>query len=192
MYFPYNRDEAGALERFLLGKHFTTKRVADGELGAANLQHYVASIQHSVQNWRKIYFPLKASALPDDVRGALDGLDRLGRGAFEPLLMGALQVTEDEGDLLGLLNAAEQFVFVVNRLCRVRADAGDYEFYRLANEVYSRQTTVPKAREQINARTARHFSKEKALTEMRELFRYDVGFYSWTGLRYFCSNTSSM
>jgi uncharacterized protein DUF1524 len=185
MYFPFTRDEANALERFLLNKHFTPGQVGKGEVNASNLQNYVASVQLSVRKWHEIHFPHRATSLSDGVRRELERLERLSRGAFEPLLMAALQISSDEGELKGFLTAAERFVFVVNRLCRTRADAGDYEFYRLAHELFSRQKTMAQVIEAIDDRTIRHFSKDKAIAEMRELFSYSDGFYSWSALRYF-------
>lgn len=99
--------------------------------------------------------------------------------------MAALQTSTDEDDLKGLLRSAERFVFVVNRLCRTRADAGDYEFYRLAHELFSKQRTLAQVVQATDDRTNRHFSKDRAIAEMRELFRYSDGFNSWSGLRYF-------
>ncbi len=165
MYFPYTRDEAGALEGFLLKKHFTPGQVAKGDVNASNLQDYVASAQTSVRKWHEIHFPHRATLLGDGVRRELERLGRLSRGAFEPLIMAALQTGADEGDLKALLRSAERFVFVVNRLCRTRADAGDYEFYRLAHELFSGQRTLEQAVRAIDARTDRHFSKDKAVTE---------------------------
>ena len=185
MYFPYNRDEANALEKFLLGREFTANRVFERQIEAVQLQNYVASVHHSVQRWYEIHFPQRASGLSDGVRSELERLDRLDRAAFEPLIMAALQVRAEVHELQKLLQAAERFIFVVNRLCRVRSDTGDFEFYRVANEVFSKNTTVTQATLQINNRTVRHFSRDKAVTEMRELFRFDSGFYSWSGLRYF-------
>ncbi len=92
-------------------------------------------MQNSVRKWHEIHFPHRAILLSDILRRELERLERLGRGAFEPLLMAALQISNDEGELKRLLTTAERFVFVVNRLCRTRADAGDYEFYRLSLSV---------------------------------------------------------
>ena len=192
MYFPYTRDEANALERFLLNKHFTPGQVRNGEVSASNLQEYVASVQASVRKWHEIHFPHRATLLSDTVRRELERLERLGRGAFEPLLMAALQISVDEGELKKLLITAERFVFVVNRLCRTRADAGDYEFYRLAHDLFSNQKTLAQAIRAIEDRTSRHFSKEKAITEMRELFRYSDGFIAGVRFAISCLNTNNI
>ena len=185
MYFTYTRDEAGELQKFLLTTHFTVQNVITSNVTAAILQEYVASIQNSARRWYEIHFPHRATSLAENVRRGLEKHDRLGRGAFDPLIMAALQTSNDEGEITELLRAAERFIFVVNRLCRSRADTGDNEFYRLAHELFKREKTIGEAIQAINERTSRHFSKEKAITEMRELFRYEQGFYSWSGLRHF-------
>jgi hypothetical protein len=91
MYFTFARNEAGELEKFLLNRHFTVKNVVDNTVQAADLQNYVGSIQSSVRSWHEIHFPSRANSLSDEVRRGLERLDRLGRGAFEPLLIAALQ-----------------------------------------------------------------------------------------------------
>jgi hypothetical protein len=51
----------------------------------------VTSVQDSVRKWHEINFPNLATSLAEPVRRELERLDRLGRGAFEPLMMAAMQ-----------------------------------------------------------------------------------------------------
>jgi uncharacterized protein DUF262/uncharacterized protein DUF1524 len=184
MYFSYAKDEAGQFANFLLVKHFTAERVSNGSLSAAELQRYVTSVQDSVRKWHAINFPDIAFGLGDDVRRRLEGLDRLGRGAFGPLVMAAMQKNNDH-ELIELLGAAERFIFVVGRLCQRRSDTGDSEFYRLAGELFRKEKSMDEATQSVNGRTEQHFSLVKARAEMRDLFYDGQGFYSWEGLRYF-------
>jgi Protein of unknown function (DUF1524) len=188
MYFPYERAEANTLEKFLLTKQFTVENIEDRTVQAESLQQYVTSVQSSVRKWHEIWFPHRANSLKDEVGWALHRLDRLGRGAFEPLLLAALQVIDDKDELTGLLKAMERFIFVVHRLCGARKDAGDFQFYRLAHRVFqpgAERTTIPEATRQIKNRTDELFKSQKAIDEMRELFRDGDGFYDWDGLKYF-------
>jgi hypothetical protein len=186
MYFTYARDQAGQFGSFLLDTYFTPQRVGARQLSASDLQTYVTNVQNSVRKWDEIHFPSRATAQSESVRRGLERLDRLGRGAFGPLLMAAMQVGgNDQSGLLALLQASERFIFIVSRVCQRRADTGDSEFYRLAHEVFDGQKTLAQAVQTINERSERHFSVEKAITDMRELFRYEQGFYSWGGLRFF-------
>jgi hypothetical protein len=186
MYFTYSRDEAGKFASFLLDEHFTAERAGGGALTISEIQHYVSSIQNSARKWHAIHFPERVTGLSDKVRRGLERLDRLGRGAFEPLIMAAVQTEAKDSELDALLKAAERFVFLVGRLCQRRADTGDSRFYRLAGEVFHREKTLPEATDKICERTERFFSLEKATADMRDLFRRgEDGFYGWQGLRYF-------
>ncbi|HTA45571.1 MAG TPA: DUF262 domain-containing protein [Bryobacteraceae bacterium] len=185
MYFIYKRDDAGQFSSFLLGEHFTTARVTDKKLHVKELQRYVTSIQDSVRKWHEIHFSDRAQNLGAEVRRSLERMDRVGRGAFEPIMMAAMQKASGDAQLTNFLTASERFVFTVGRLSRSRADTGDSEFYRLAGELYRGERTLPEATDIVTSRTTKNFSAEKAIGRMRELFQDSNGFYSWDGLRYF-------
>ena len=185
MYFTYKREEAGQFSSFLLGEHFTTARVTDKKLDVKELQRYVTSIQDSVRRWHEIHFPDRSQSLGAEVRRGLESLDRVGRGAFEPLIMAAMQKASGDAQLTAFLTASDRFVFTVGRLSRSRADTGDSEFYRLAGELYRGEKTLPEATDIVQTRTTKNFSADKAIGRMRELFQDGNGFYSWDGLRYF-------
>ncbi|HEX5422773.1 MAG TPA: HNH endonuclease family protein [Candidatus Acidoferrales bacterium] len=186
MYFTYSRDEAGKFASFLLDEHFTAERAGSGDLSIDEIQGYVSSIQSSARTWHAIHFPERVTGLSDKLRRGLERLDRLARGAFEPLMMAALQADAKDTELGALLGAAERFIFLVGRVCQRRADTGDSRFYRLASEVFRREKTLSEATEKIRERTEEFFSLEKATADMRDLFRRgEEGFYGWQGLRYF-------
>jgi hypothetical protein len=133
----------------------------------------------------EIYFPQQATALSEPLRKRLERLDRLGRGAFEPLFMAALQkYPEREADLERLFDAAERFIFACRFSFR-RADAGDVDFYRLASKVYHARTGLLDAIEEMQRRASEYSDCNRATDRMRELFRDQDGFYSWRALRYF-------
>lgn len=186
MYFTYSRDEAGKFASFLLDEHFTAERAGSGALTISEIQNYVSSVQSSARKWHAIHFPERISGLSDKIRRCLERLDRLGRGAFEPLVMAAMQAEAKDAELDALLKAAERFIFLVGRLCQRRADTGDSRFYRLAGEVFRGEKTLSEATDKIRERTEEFFSLEKATADMRDLFRRgEDGFYGWQGLRYF-------
>jgi hypothetical protein len=88
--------------------------------------------------------------------------------------------------LVELLKEAERFVFLVSRLCRRRADAGDNEFYRLASQIYKEEVPPVRAIEAITTRTLKLFDVRDAEREVAALFDDDGdGFYDWGALKYF-------
>jgi hypothetical protein len=184
MYFSYARDKAVQFSVFLLDEHFTADRVLSSALTISDIQNYVNSIQASVRKWHLIHFPNLANDLTSSVRQALERLERMGRGAFEPLMMAALQKTGPENQIIKLLNLAERFVFLVGRICQRRADAGDSDFYRLSSQLYKGELTLQAAQAAISERTSEFFRVDKATVGMRDLFDRYEGFYSWSGLKY--------
>jgi hypothetical protein len=187
MYFTFAKDKPGQFSSFLLDERFTTQNIEENRLTIGELQNYVTSIQSSVRKWHQIHFPSRADGLEEGMRRGLERLGRLGRGAFEPLIMAAMlkQSMHREENVTKLLAAAERFVFVVSRLCQRRADAGDSKFYSLAGELFRGDQTLADATQTVHEGTEKRFSAEKAQTEMRDLFQSGEGFYDWAGLRHF-------
>jgi hypothetical protein len=142
-------------------------------------------VQDSVRIWHTINFPGRAVELNENVRRGLERLDRLGRGAFEPLFMAALQKRLPSAEVVDFLDASERFVFLIGRLCQRKSDTGNSEFYRAAGQLFRGEKTLAEVTETIRERTEHYFSVEKAISEMRDLFLRGDGFYSWSGLRYF-------
>jgi Protein of unknown function (DUF1524) len=185
IYFTYARDEAQQYSSFLLEEHFTPDRVTAKALNGEEIQKYVDSIQNASKAWYAIHFPDRADNVHGEIRTGLESLNRLGVGAFAPLMMASLLISVDTPTTVRLLGEAERFIFLVGRICQRRADTGDAEFYRLAGHLYRRNQTIVQATEVILERTKQHFSLEKAQVEMRELFDNGSGFYDWAGLKYF-------
>ena len=99
--------------------------------------------------------------------------------------MTALQKGFTDNQVLKLLDLSERFVFLVNRVCQRRSNAGDSEFYRIAGQLYRGDVTSSDIFETITERTTHFFRIDAAVVGMRDLFDRSDGFYSWSGLRYF-------
>jgi hypothetical protein len=191
MYFSYARDRALQFSTFLLDEHFTADRALSDKISASDkisisdIQAYVSSVQDSVRKWHVMHFPSLAEGISSSVRQALERLNRVGCGAFEPLIMAALQKTALESDLTAMLVLAERFVFLVGKVCQSRSDAGDSGFYRLASQLYRGESSISDVKTTIVNRTYEFFKMKKAVDNMHDLFERSEGFYSWSGLYYF-------
>ncbi|HXX22365.1 MAG TPA: DUF262 domain-containing protein [Terriglobia bacterium] len=187
MYFEYARRGADQFAKSLLEDHFVAKNLTPPQapLTIRDTQQYVSSVQVSVRKWHIINFPELSAQLPDNIRLWLERLKRLGRGAFEPLIMAALQKDVPVVELQNFLEAAERFVFVVARLCQRRADAGNNEFYRLASQLFRDKKSLGEVATIVRERTGYWFYLPKAVSDMHDLFEREAGFYSWSGLKYF-------
>ena len=185
MYFREAGEKPEEYAESLLKEHFSSDRVASNEQTADNIQRFVDSIQSSVKKWHALHFPDRVRDLEPDVQQALERCGRLGRGAFAPAIMAALQKEEPQKDLVAFLEAAERFVFLVRRLCQRRSDLGDKAFYRLAGELHRGTKSLIEATAFVKQIANERFALHLAQSEMQDLFTRYEGFYSWSGRYYF-------
>jgi len=183
--FNYARDEADQFAVFLLDKHFTPDRAASGDLKAHEIQQYVDNIQNAVQAWHAIHFPHRQGSLREDVVVGIDRLQRIGVGAFAPLMMASL-LRGVSAATVDLLMQAERFVFVVRRLCNRKSNTGDVDFYKMAGQLNRGGIDASQAVAAVKQMADRFFSLEKMVTEFRELFENGgEGYYWWSGRQFF-------
>lgn len=174
MYFGYDKSKAPRFGEDLLENIFSTSKAYSEEISVQAIQRYIDSIQNSVKKWYNIHFP--SSSLPySALRDHLEGLSRLGRGAFPALLMAAQQQNTDS-DCCELIQQAERFIFSVSALCKRRSNTGDSHFYWLAHQVHMEKKTVKEASVSVSDKTSQFFSLDKAIAEMQD---EGAGFYSW-------------
>jgi hypothetical protein len=187
LFYVYSREGAGEFHNFLLNEQFTTRSMEAGTVDLESLQAYVTSLQRAVKWWWAIHFPTKAADLPPVVRKSIERLERLGYGAFEPLLLASLLRDPAKEEIAALVEQAERFVFVAARLSATRGDTGNSHFYRMAGEVYREVKTVAEAVESVRWWVGNHFNLERATVEMEDRFTKEggQGFYSWRELRFF-------
>ena len=181
-YYSYVKDDSWEYASVLLNRKFTAKSVLDSTLKAADLLAYVKSIQTSVRKWHAMHFPGIADGVPAETKPWIERLGRLRWGAFGPLVMAALQTSKSTDSMVRLLMAAERFRFVVNRLCRARADAGDARIYQMANNVLHAGRPLDSVTDAINALVGDFFSLDRLKYEMKSRGH---NFYSWRGVHYF-------
>ncbi len=187
IYYDYSRAGSGEFHNFLLNEQFTTRSMEAGTVDLESLQAYVTSLQRAVKWWWAINFPTKATDLPKATRKAIERLERLGYGAFEPLFLAGLLCDPAKEEMAALVEQAERFVFVAARLSATRGDTGNSHFYRMAGEVYREVKTVAEAVKSVREWVGEHFRLERAVDGMDVRFTKEggQGFYSWRELRFF-------
>ncbi|WP_151900467.1 DUF262 domain-containing protein [Sulfurimonas hydrogeniphila] len=197
MYFKYDRNEANAYAKFLLNKKFTAKETIEGNVTLDDIKKYIDSLSDSVKSWFYISNP-EFSTYTDETKEWLQKLNRVGMGAFPPLIMASM-AKHDEEDFLLLLKAAERFIFLVFKLSQRSSNTQNNYFYRLANDFYFKKDdlTLQKVIEIIEQLTDGEdgegdeytyygwFNLDKFSSYIKERFEKDEGYFSWNGLRYF-------
>lgn len=198
MYFKYDRSKSEAFADFLLNEYFTSKNVLHNDreisIGFTEIKEYISSIHTSIKNWFAIFNP-SHSKLNDEVKSWLFKMNRLGFGAFAPLLLVAMNRGESDQHLLALIKSMERFQFLVFRLTRRSSNTQNSHFYRSANDYYKNTSgvTIQSITQDIDKLTDGEdqdyyygwFDIEKFNDYISDQFKKEYGYYSWNGLKYF-------
>ena len=187
MYFPeYNRDEARAYSQFLLGEHFTTKKLDSKDLTSKNIKDYVQSIQVSVKYWYQMFNPRSMDDQYSKSQTQLVRLNHQRFTAFQPLIIAAIAKSPLDEELAQLLKNIERFVFLVFQISRRRTGTKNSHFFKLANQCFSGEYKLAKLITEIETMTSEWLSVPNFKLEIAELFSKDIkGYYGWSGIRYF-------
>lgn len=196
IYFKYDRREAGAYSKFLLNKYFTTKNIsktsAKSKIGFQEIKDYIDSLSEAVKVWFYIFNP-SMSEYSAEIQAWIQKLNRLGFGAFVPLLMAVLIKENNHNKIVDFLRAAERFNFLVFRIAQRQSNTKNNHFFRLANKYYKNQETISKVIEDLQWETDGEdeddyygwFGLDRFQDHIKELYQKAEGFYSWNGIRYF-------
>lgn len=201
MYFKYDRNESESYARFLLNEMFTARAVLANQLTISEIKEYIESLSVSVRIWYYLHNPGNAQ-YSEETMEWLQKLNRLGMGAFAPLLMAVLSREADENKILKLIKTAERFVFLVFTVSQRSSQTKNSHFYRLASSYYHKlgsdeeyninwiindieTNTDGKAGEGETYVYHGFFDLAKFKVHMDDLHLRREGFYSWKGLKYF-------
>jgi len=184
-YFKYSRETANDYVDFLLGQHFTAKKASSGGTSIKEIQNYVDHLQESVQKWYILFNP-EDSRMADDLKAWLDKLNRIGYGAFAPLVMSILVKNEEKDEtILELLKSMERYIFLIFKISRRRSNTGDSVFYGLARAYYKGEESIPSIINKINELTDQYLKTKEFYDYIDDEYKHDEGFYSWSAIRYF-------
>ena len=165
-----------------------------GELSPDKIKKYVDSLKDSAVHWFNLHYPDDADDLSQAEKDALNGLKRIGRGYFRPLIMSLLK--NGKGDItkeVNLLNHLERFIFIVFRLCRANANYCETKFCNAARELDEKTLSLEDVWKKLDEEASDFFDKDNTLKSenfqdyLRRKFKEGKkeGFYKWNGLHYF-------
>lgn len=192
MYFTYDRKQAGAFANFLLKEQFTAQNVLSGKLQIDDIKQYIESLAVCVKQWFYL-FNAKHADFPKEITEYLLKLERIGMGAFAPMLMAVLSKEEKEEDVVKLLQECERFNFLVFAVSHRQSNTQNNHIYRMAKSYYYDDWNINDLINEIDYLTdgdENHygwFDLDRFKDHIRELFQKNgqEGFYGWNGLRYF-------
>lgn len=194
MYFTYDRSQSDVYAEFLLKKKFTSKNVLNGNISIEEIKAYIDSLSKCVKQWFYI-FNIQYSEYSDKIKGHIQKLDRVGWGAFPPMIMAVFTKESNEELIWDFLDACERFNFLVFAISHRSSNTQNSNLYRKAREYYIGNLDIETLIHDIDFITDGEdeeyyrgwFDLERFKNHIKELFSKTDrdGFYSWSGLRYF-------
>ena len=219
MYFTYDRSVASAEKDFLLTKHFTQQRVIIKKKLYSNynqkikfaeennismnefkknirakyidyddIKDYVLNIKKSIVEYYYMENP-EQSKYDENIKKWLSKLNRVGFGAFRPMIMAILIEKVGTTDVVNILKLAENYVFLVFIVSNRKSNTGDSRFYKYANEFHKNKYVhrlIDNMKKEIYAdeNTYNWVNLSNFESEINDHFKKNEGWYSWKGLKY--------
>ena len=194
MYFTYDRSQSDVYAEFLLKKKFTSKNVLCGNISIEDIKAYIDSLSKCVKQWFYI-FNIQYSNFSDKIKGHIHKLERVGWGAFPPMIMAVFTKERNEELIWDFLDACERFNFLVFAVSHRSSNTQNSNLYRKAREYYIGNLDLETLIHDIDFLTDGEengnyygwFDLERFRNHINELFSKNdrEGFYSWSELRYF-------
>lgn len=194
MYYTYDRSQSNAYKDFLLKKKFTAKNVLSGILTINDIKDYIDSLAKCVKKWYYIH-NIEQSDYSEMIKEQIQKLDRIGMGAFPPMIMAVFTKENQEDYIWDFLDACERFNFLVFAISHRSSNTQNSNFYRMARDYYIGFIDIEYAISEIDKLTdgwdendyCGWFDLDRFKTHTKDLFHKNDkdGFYSWKGLRYF-------
>lgn len=191
MYYEYDRSQSNVYADFLLKETFTAKNIINRVVAFDKIKEYISSLAECVKKWYYIH-NIQDSNYSNNIKEYIQKLERLGMGAFPPMLMAVLTKESDEELIYRFLVACERFNFLVFAISHRPSNTQNSKLYRLARDYYkSDDKGLEAITEEITELTDKDefsgwFDLERFQNHINELFTNDKeGFYSWGYLKYF-------
>ncbi len=194
MYYTYDRSQSDVYADFLLKRKFTAKNVLNGILTINDIKYYIDSLAKCVKKWYYIY-NIEQSDYSERIKEQIQKLDRVGMGAFPPMIMAVFTKESREDLIWDFLDACERFNFLVFAISHRSSNTQNSNIYRMTREYYMGDTDIVTITANIDFLTDGEdenyyrgwFDLERFRNHIKELFLKNDkdGFYSWNGLRYF-------
>ncbi len=169
------------------------------KLAPSEIKEYVLSLKSSSRHWYNIHNPINNEDLTDDESLWIDRLNRIGVAYFRPLITASfLAPNVDSADRVRLFKEIERFIFIAFRLCRVRSNYRNSEFYRESRRLLNGSSSIDDLIVALHSGLEWCFATEEVTDSSQDVLAFDYfaaylqkhfqegnGYYAWNGLRYF-------
>ena len=141
MYYTYDRSQSDVYADFLLKRKFTSKNVISGRISVKDIKDYIDSLAKCVKQWFFIY-NIQYSNYSDRIKEHIQKLERVGMGAFPPMIMAVFTKESQEDYIWNFLDACERFNFLVFAISHRSSNTQNSNLYRMAREYYIGNTDI--------------------------------------------------
>lgn len=135
MYYTYDRSQSDVYADFLLKKKFTSKNVISEHISIKDIKDYIDSLAKCVKQWFFIY-NIQYSSYSNRIKEHIQKLERVGMGAFPPMIMAVFTKESQEEYIWNFLDACERFNFLVFAISHRSSNTQNSNLYRMAREYY--------------------------------------------------------
>ena len=135
MYFTYDRSQSDVYAEFLLKKKFTSKNVLCNKISIEEIKAYIDRLSKCVKQWFYI-FNIQYSSYSSRIKEHIQKLERVGWGAFPPMIMAVFTKESNEDLIWDFLDACERFNFLVFAISHRASNTQNSNLYRKAREYY--------------------------------------------------------
>jgi hypothetical protein len=125
----------------------------------------------------------------ENIKKWLSKLNRVGFGAFRPIIMAILIEKVETTDIVNVLKLAENYVFLVFIVSNRRSNTGDSRFYKHANKFHNNKNInelIINMKKEIFTDEGEYnwVNLSNFKSEIDDHFKKNEGWYSWKGLKY--------
>jgi hypothetical protein len=164
---------------------------SNAKLKPTEIRDYVNSLRKTAVHWFRSWYPDLVEDMGEEEREWIRKLNRLGISYFRPLVTAILKNISDPGERVNLFKAIERYIFVMFRLSQFRTNYGSSEFSNAARGVESGEINAQQLLDMLRDSMANVFAENGTYlsgdfyNHLEKKFKKGVGYYGWSGLRYF-------
>lgn len=165
--------------------------ILQADLSPIEIRDYVHSLKECASHWFDTHFPDLAENLSDEERRWIESLNRIRIAYFRPLVMSVLKNEPDETTRIQFFRKVERFIFIAFRMNAIRSNYRSSEFYKATRELDRGQTDLNTLANRLDERLSYTYNEDGSFwindfyNVLFKKFDNGVGYYGWTGLRYF-------
>ena len=165
--------------------------VATAKLRPNEIRDYVISLKESSVHWFLSFYPGLTKEISVIECEWIQKLNRVGMSYFRPLVMAILKNFADSTQRVKIFKEIERFTFVMFRMTQTRSNYRSSEFNNAVRAIDRGELTLDELNQRLRETMAFYFNEDGSFSIdefcnlLHRKFESGIGYYGWSGLRYF-------